>query len=133
MPLEYKPSMELPDGDYPLILTTGRSPFHFHTGTMTRKVNGLNTMLGGELLEINPADALTLGITEGDVVRVISRRGQVEAKAKVTAASPEGTVFMTFHFAETPTNTLTTPFLDPVAKIPEFKVSAVRVEKVVSK
>ena len=121
--------MELPDDDYPLILTTGRSLFQYHTGTMTRKVKGLNVFRGEELVEINPKDASALGIADGEMVKVISRRGEVTAKAKVTEASPVGVVFMTFHFAESPTNLLTNPALDPVAKIPELKVCAVRVEK----
>ena len=80
-------------------------------------------------MEINPADASKLGISDGEKVKVISRRGEVTAKAKLTEASPPGVVFMTFHFAESPTNLLTNPALDPVAKVPEYKVCAVRVEK----
>jgi formate dehydrogenase alpha subunit len=129
IPLEYKPPKELPDKDYPLVLTTGRSLYHFHTGTMTRRVEGLNVLRPGGEVEISPADASKLGIADGEMVRVISRRGKVTAKAKVTGASPEGVVFMTFHFAESPANRLTNPVLDPVAKIPEYKVCAVRVEK----
>jgi formate dehydrogenase alpha subunit len=128
-PLEYRPPAELPDDDYPLILTTGRSLFHFHTGTMSRKVRGLNVFQSEELVEMNPKDAVALGIADGDMVRVISRRGAVVAKACLTDDSPVGMVFMTFHFAESPTNRLTNPAFDPVAKIPEYKVSAVRVEK----
>ncbi len=129
MPVEYKAPMELPDDAYPLVLTTGRSLFQFHTGTMTRKVKGLNVFRSEELVEMNPEDASALGITDGEKVRVISRRGVVTAKAKVTDASPAGVVFMTFHFAESPTNQLTNPASDPTAKIPEYKVCAVRVEK----
>lgn len=128
-PLEYKPSVESPDDEYPLILTTGRSLFHFHTGTMSRKVKGLNVFRNEELVEINPQDASALGISDGDTVKVVSRRGAVAAKARVTDVSPVGVVFMTFHFAESPTNQLTSPALDPVAKIPEYKVAAVRIEK----
>ena len=129
IPLEYKPPMELPDEDYPLLLTTERSLYHFHTGTLTRKVAGLNILRGEELVEINPKDASALGITDGEVVKVISRRGEVVAKAKVTETSPVGVISMGFHFAESPTNQLTNPALDPIAKIPEFKVCAVRVER----
>ena len=129
IPLKFKPSMELPDDDYPLMLTTGRSLLHFHTGTMTRKVKGLNILRSEELVEINPRDASALGIADGERVRVVSRRGAVVAKVRVTDASPVGVVFMTFHFAESPTNQLTNPALDPVAKIPEYKVCAVRIEK----
>ncbi|MBA7484549.1 putative formate dehydrogenase [subsurface metagenome] len=129
IPLEYKPPMELPDKDYPLVLTTGRSLYHFHTGTMTRRVEGLNVLMREGEVEINPADAAKLGIADGDKVKVASRRGEVVAKANLTEASPAGVVFMTFHFAESPANRLTNPALDPVAKIPEYKVCAVRVEK----
>ncbi len=129
MPLTYKPPAEIADADYPLILTTGRKLFHYHTGSMTRKVKGLNVFHGEELVEINPEDASRLGIIDGEPIRVISRRGAVTAKARLTDVSPAGVVFMTFHFAESPTNQLTNPALDPVAKIPEFKVCAVRIEK----
>ena len=80
-------------------------------------------------MEINPEDASRLGIIDGEPVKVISRRGAVTVKARLTDISPAGVVFMTFHFAESPTNQLTNPALDPVAKIPEFKVCAVRIEK----
>jgi len=116
VPLEYRPSAEPPDEDYPLVLTTGRSLFHYHTGTMSRKVKGLNAFH-------------SFSIADGDTVRVVSRRGEVTARAKITEVSPVGVVFMTFHFAESPTNQLTIPALDPVAKIPEFKVCAIRIEK----
>ena len=128
-PLEYKPPMEVPDEEYPLVLTTKRSLYHFHTGTMTRKVKGLSSILGEELVEINPSDASVLGVTDGDVVKVISRRGEVVTKVKVTDASPAGVVSMDFHFGESPVNILTNPALDPVSKIPELKVCAVRIEK----
>jgi formate dehydrogenase alpha subunit len=128
-PLQYKPPAELPDKEYPLILTTGRNLYHFHTGTMTRKVAGLNTLEPEGLIEINPADADTLKIKDGDKVKVVSRRGEVTAKVKITEKSPPKVVYMTFHFAESAANLLTNTALDPVAKIPEFKVSAVRIEK----
>lgn len=129
VPLTYRPPAEMPDEEYPLVLTTHRSLFQFHTGTMTRKVKGLNIFKSEERVAINPEDAKSLDIADGEVVRVISRRGDVTARVLVTETSPRGTIAMTFHFAETPTNELTNPAYDPVAKIPEFKVSAVRVEK----
>ena len=129
IPLKYIPPDESPDASYPLILTTGRGLYHFHTGTMTRKVAGLNTLDPEGVVEISPKDASALGIAQGDRVRVSSRRGEIVAKARITEASPPGLVFMTFHFAESPANVLTNPKLDPISKIPEFKVSAVRVEK----
>ncbi len=130
-PLSYKPPAEMPDKDYPLILTTGRSLYHYHTGTMTRKVFGLNFLEPEGAVEVNPADARGLGINQGDKVKVISRRGEVITKARVTEASPPGVVYMSFHFAESAANILTSAtVLDPVAKMPELKVSAVRIEKV---
>jgi anaerobic selenocysteine-containing dehydrogenase len=121
--------MELPDDEYPLLLTTGRSLFHWHTGTMTRKVRGLNQLLGEGTVEINPSDAERFGIADGEMIKIASRRGKITAKARVTQVSPEGVVYMNFHFAESPANVLTNPVLDPVSKIPEFKVCAVRIEK----
>lgn len=129
LPLKYRPPQEFPDNEYPFILTTGRNINHFHTGTMTRKVTGLNILKGEGQLEISAQDAVSLGIAENDTVRVISRRGTVTTKAMVNEASTPGVVFMTFHFAEAPANILTNPALDPVAKIPELKVCAVRIEK----
>ena len=129
IPLKYTPPGEMADADYPLILTTGRSLYHYHTGTMTRKVTGLNIIEPEGVVEINPEDASRLGIALGDRVRVSSRRGEVITKAKITEAVPPGVVFMTFHFAESAANIVTNPKLDPVSKIPEFKVAAVRVER----
>jgi anaerobic selenocysteine-containing dehydrogenase len=85
--------------------------------------------MGEGLLEINPEDAQALGINDGEMVKASSRRGEITVKARVTEVSPPGVVFMTFHFAESPANVLTNPAADPVAKIPEYKVCAVRVEK----
>ena len=129
MPLEYKPPAELPDDKYPLILTTERNLYHFHTGTLSRKVKGLNVLKNEELVEMNPMDAEALEINDGDKVKVLSRRGELVTKVRITAASPPGVVCMSFHFAECPTNRLTNPAVDPIAKTPELKVCAVRVEK----
>lgn len=130
VPLSYRPPAELPDDEYPLLMTSERSRFHFHTGTMTRKVRGLNALDSEGMIEINPRDASSLGISDGEMVRVISRRGAITAKAKLTEVTPAEVVTMNFHFAESPTNQLTNPALDPVAKIPEYKVCAVKVEKI---
>ena len=129
VPLQYKPPAELPDDAYPLLLTTDRSLYHYHTGTMTRRVAGLEAINGRELLWIHPRDAAQCEIADGQMVRVLSRRGAVSVRAKVTEACSPGVVSLTFHFAETPTNVLTHAALDPVAKIPETKVCAVRIEK----
>ncbi len=130
VPLEYRPSAELPNAEFPLTLTTDRSLYHYHTSTMTRKVQGLEQLDDRELLRIHPSDAASLGLSSGDRVRVISRRGEVVTEVQVTEICPPGVLSLTFHFFETPTNVLTNAALDPIAKIPETKVCAVRVEKV---
>ena len=129
MPLEFRAPAEVPDSKYPLILTTDRNLYHFHTSTMTRKVEGLEILNSHELLKIHPEDASQLGIDDGETVNVLSRRGKVSVAVKVTDMCPPGVVSMTFHFSESPTNVLTNSALDPVAKIPETKVCAVKVEK----
>jgi len=129
IPLKYIAPAEMPDENYPLILSTGRSLYHFHTGTMTRKVAGLNAIEPEAAVLINPEDASRLGINQGDKVKISSRRGEVVVKAEVTDSFAPGVVFMTFHFAESAANIITNPKLDPVSKIPELKVAAVRVEK----
>jgi formate dehydrogenase major subunit len=129
VPLEYKLPAELPDDKYPLTLTTDRSLYHFHTSTMSRRVKGLDALDGQELLRIHPDDAANLEIADGDLLHVSSRRGKIKVRAKITDTCPTGVVSLTFHFAEAPTNVLTNAALDPVAKIPETKVCAVRVEK----
>jgi predicted molibdopterin-dependent oxidoreductase YjgC len=96
---------------------------------MTRRSQGLNEIYPEALIEINPLDARALGIQDGDMVHVCSRRGQVTAKAEVVDRPDKGVVFMTFHFAEAAANLLTIAALDPIAKIPEFKACAVRVER----
>ena len=123
----YMASDEAVDETYPLVLTTGRVLYHYHT-VMTRKVPGLNEICPEGTVEIHPTDAVQLGLEDGAFARVSSRRGSVVARAEVTDRTLEGTVFMTFHFKEAATNLLTNPALDPVAKIPEYKVCAVRVE-----
>ena len=128
--VEYIPPAELPDQEYPLILSTGRVLYQFHTGTMTRRSLGSVERCPESLVEINPSDAERLKIADGQMVRVISRRGAVTAKAKLTSRSDRGMIFMNFHFHEAAVNILTNPALDPVGKIPEFKVCAVRVEAV---
>lgn len=129
MPLQYRAAKELPDAEFPLLLTTDRSLFHYHTATMTRKVDGLNVLRPHEWVMINPADAKNLNIADEEMVKVISRRGEVIAPAKISQAVQKGVIAMTFHFAESPTNVLTNAALDPVAKIPETKVCAIRIEK----
>lgn len=127
--VEYTPPAESPDDQYPLILTTGSVLEHFHTGTMTRRSEGLNEIYPVAVVEINPADAEKLSVADTEKVTVSSRRGSISLSAKITERSPEGVVFIPVHFAEAAANRLTNSVLDPVAKIPEYKVCAVRIEK----
>lgn len=121
---------EQTDEEYPLILTTGRVLYHYHSGTMTRRSAPLHWREPGGFVEINAADAAALAVEDGGAVTLRSRRGEVRAQARITDRVPAGTVFLAFHWRESPANMLTQDFaLDPVAKIPEYKVCAVRVEK----
>ncbi len=126
--IEYRPSEEVPDKEYPFFLTTGRVLYHFHTATMTRRSEGLVEKYPESLAEVNPTDAEKLGIKDGDFITVTSRRGSLQVKASVIDTPPEGTIFMNFHFREAAVNLLTNPALDPVGKIPEYKVCAVKIE-----
>jgi formate dehydrogenase alpha subunit len=128
-PLEYIPVVEMPDEEYPFILTTGRVLEHWHGGSMTRN-SKLDELYPEALVEINPADAARLAIRDTDVVRVSSRRGSIVLRANVTQKTTVGVVFISFHFAEAAANLLTIDALDPLAKIPEYKACAVRVDPV---
>jgi formate dehydrogenase alpha subunit len=128
--VEWAAAKEVPDEKYPFVLTTGRVLYHFHGGNMSRHSPGLETIYPEGLVEVNTEDAEKLGVSDGDLVRVSSRRGEVVAKAQVSGKTDPGVVFMTFHFKEAAANILTNAALDPVAKIPEYKVAAVAVEKV---
>lgn len=128
-PLEYRPPAEHTTKKYPFILTTGRNLYHYHLA-MTSHVKGLMALYPEEEIWINPADAEDLGVTSGDLVKVSSRRGGIVVKAKVTDEVALGTNYMSFHFYETPTNVLTNLALDPASKTPEYKVTAISIEKV---
>lgn len=128
MPIEHVSPAEEPNDDYPFVLSTGRVLYHWHGGEMTRRAAGLMQVYGEALVELNPEDAAALGINGKKRVRVASRRGQIEAEAWVTERVPPGMVYANFHFPEASANELTISALDPVAKIPEYKVAAVKVE-----
>jgi formate dehydrogenase major subunit len=128
-PVEYREVAELPDKNYPFILTTGRIIFHYHTGTMTRKSKHIISEINEGFVEIHPEDAKKLNIGNKELVKVSSRRGEIKVKAKITENIKKGVVFMPFHFAECAANMLTNTALDPNCKIPEFKVCAVRIDK----
>ena len=127
--VEFIPPKELPDEEYPLVLTTGRILQHFHTGTMSRRTDVLDKLVSVGAIEMSPVDAERLGVADGEPVKVVSRRGEIQIAARVTERVMPGTLFLAFHFREAPANRLTIAALDPVAKIPEFKVCAVRIEK----
>jgi formate dehydrogenase (coenzyme F420) alpha subunit len=129
-PIEWKPAAEVPDAEYPFVLTTGRILWHWHTGTMTRRSATLDHEVPTGWIEINPEDAKALGIKDKETVRAITRRGSVDVPAKVTDEIMKGVMFMPFHFKECAANILTNNALDPIAKIPEFKACAVKVEKI---
>jgi formate dehydrogenase major subunit len=129
VPTDWVPPAELPDAEYPLILSTGRRLWHYHTGTQTRRSPGFEEVFGEELIELSPDDAERLGIVDGEMVRVTSRRGTVVVKAWVTHRSPPGVCWMAFHFREAHANVLTIETADPVTQTAEFKHCAIRVER----
>jgi formate dehydrogenase alpha subunit len=128
--LEWKPPAEVPDAGYPFVLTTGRCIWQWHTGTMTRRSEDLEVEEPTGWIEINPDDAKALGIQNKELVKAVTRRGEVQVPARVTENIMKGVMFMPFHYKECAANTLTNNALDPIAKIPEYKACAVRVEKI---
>ena len=128
--IEWKAPAEVPDAEYPFILTTGRCIWHWHTGSMTRRSDTLAKEVPTGWIEINTEDAKELGIADKEMIKAITRRGEVEVGAKVTDDIMKGVMFMPFHFAECAANFLTNNALDPIAKIPEYKACAVKVEKI---
>lgn len=130
-PTPWQEPGELPDEEYPMMLTTGRQLFHYNVGTMTRRTDIVKLdQAREETLRIHPRDARGMGIADGEMVDVISRRGSVKVRAELTRATNRGTVFMTFHFPESRTNLLIGDACDEFTGCPEFKVCAVRIEKV---
>jgi len=126
--ISYRPPAETTSHEYPFILITRRSAFHYHA-VMTHKAEGFDELRKEEYVEIHPADADSLEIQDGEVIKVTSRRGSIKAKTKITEIVPPGVVCMTFNFVETRANILTSRALDPIAKTPEFKVCAVKIER----
>ena len=129
VPAEVLPPDELPDAQYPMILTTGRQLEHWHTGAMTRRAGVLDALEPEAVASLAPAELARLGIKAGEKIRVATRRGAIELTARADVAIPEGVVFIPFCYAEAPANMLTNPKLDPFGKIPEFKFCAARIEK----
>ena len=130
VPAEWLPARELPSDEYPFVLNTGRLLEHWHTGSMTRRSFALDAIQPEAHVFLNPGDAAEMGVGDGDVVRVSSRRGSIELRARLSHRDTPGTCFVPFHFREAAANLLTTDEIDPVGKIPEFKFCAVRVERV---
>ncbi len=128
-PVPFVSSDELPDKEYPYVLTTGRELFHYHTGTMTRRSTGLNAVAPEAFVEINPADADVLGVSQGELLTVTSRRGTIAVKARVSKIVPPNVVFIPFHYSEAAANLLTSDAMDPICKIMEAKVCAVQISK----
>jgi len=129
-PIEFRGPAESPDDEYPLTLTTGRMLYQFHTGTLTRRSPEIRQVSPDGYVELHPEVADAAGIADGDTVEVASRRGAVSTRAQVTPRIDKGCIFMPFHFFEGPANMLTNDALDPIAKIPEYKVCAVKIRKV---
>jgi predicted molibdopterin-dependent oxidoreductase YjgC len=128
-PVEYGSPHELPDEDYPFLFSTGRSHYQFHTGTMTRRTSLLEREQPLPFVEINPEDAASCGIRNGQTVIVESRRGKIMMDARVTPDIPRGMLFLPFHFHEAPANCITAQALDPASKISGLKVSAARIRR----
>jgi predicted molibdopterin-dependent oxidoreductase YjgC len=131
--VEYTPSQELPDDKYPFMLSTGRHLFHYHTGTMIRKGDDLNSIAAEAYVELHSDDVKHLGIRNGEMIKVSSRRGSINIKARVSQRVGKGRVFIPFHYKEAAANILTNTALDPISKIPELKVCAVKLEKMKNK
>jgi formate dehydrogenase alpha subunit len=127
--IDYIEPAERVDEEYPLYLTTGRVLYHYHTGTMTRKTEGLNFKEPESFVEISRKDAKILDLKDGDTVEISSRRGSIEARIRISTKAVTGTIFIPFHYAEAAANRLTNAALDPVSGIPEYKVCAVKVSK----
>jgi len=126
--IDYIEPAEKTDKQYPLFLTTGRVIYHYHTGTMTMKSKGLNERSPESFVEIALSDAEKYALTDGKLAKIVSRRGEITAKVKISKKAVQGTVFIPFHFAKAAANTLTNGALDPISKIPEYKVCAVKIE-----
>lgn len=129
-PADWTPPAEVPDDTYPLVLSTGRRLYHYHTRTQTGRCDGLNDLLSEETADISLSDANRLGIRDGEIVKVKSRRGQVSVKARITEEVPEGMVWMAFHFLEGNANYLTNAAFDPFTLTAEYKACAVAIEKI---
>ncbi len=130
-PVEYQPPIEEPDSDYPFVLSTGRTLYHYNSGGMTMREDGITDKQVDPFFEIAPEDASALGVAEGEMVRLVSRRGDIQARAQFSERVYPGLVWMALHFAEARVNRLTHDVGDSLIGTPEYKVSAVRLERTV--
>lgn len=128
--VDWTPPAEVPDEEYPFVLSTGRRLYHYHTRTQTGRCEGLNGLLGEETADISPEDATMLGIADKEMIKVASRRGEVIVKANVTQEVPKGLVWMAFHFRENNANWLTNPAFDPDTLTAEYKACAVKLSRI---
>lgn len=132
VPAEWMPARELPNEEFPMVLNTGRLLEHWHTGSMTRRSFALDAISPKAIVFIHPGDAERIGVSEGEFVRVTSRRGSIELEARISHRETAGSCFIPFHFREAAANLLTIDEIDPFGKIPEFKFCAVRIEPVMN-
>ena len=128
-PAIYKPSKELPDKDYPILLSTGRMLYHYNACAMTGRTEELNEICNESYIEMHESDATKLNIKDGERVKVSSRRGTITTIARVGNKVGKREAFMTFHFQDGNVNQITNAVTDDLAKIPEYKVCAIRIEK----
>ena len=131
-PVEYQAPIEQPDSEYPFVLTTGRTLYHYNSATMTMREDGILEKQEEPFFEISAEDASNLGLADGAPARLVSRRGELEARAHVSERVYPGLVWMALHFAQAKVNWLTHDVGDPLIGTPEYKVSAVRVERLAS-
>ncbi|MBD0291100.1 MAG: formate dehydrogenase subunit alpha, partial [Thermoleophilia bacterium] len=129
-PVEYQPPIEEPDSEYPFVLSTGRTLYHYNSATMTMREEGVTQKQEDPFVEMSPEDAANLGVAHGDWVRLVSRRGEIEARAAIGNKVYPGLVWMALHFAESRVNLLTNDVTDSLIGIPEYKVCAIRIEPV---
>ncbi len=130
MPANIRPPDEVPDAEYPMVLSTGRVLEHWHTGAMTRRSSVLDTIEPEAVAFMSPKDMRRMSLSPGDFIRLETRRGAIEVKVRADRDVPENMVFMPFCYAEAAANLLTNPALDPFGKIPEFKFCAARAERI---
>ena len=130
VPADWTPPAEVPDDQYPYVLSTGRRLYHYHTRTQTGRAAGLNELLSEETADISPIDAKAMGIEDGELIWIRSRRGEVRVKARLTNQVPPGMVWMAFHFREACANWLTNPVFDPISQTAEYKACAVKIGKI---